>query len=79
MTKDGWQENERIHEPVRTGRQNENVKGRAKEAAGTLIGDKNLESEGARKRAVGVAQERIGKASRKVGEAIENLGREIKN
>lgn len=57
----------------------ENVKGRVKEAAGTLIGDKNLESEGARQRAVGVAQERIGKASRKVGEAIEDLGRKIKN
>ena len=54
-----------------------NVKGRAKEAAGILTGNKNLESEGARERAEGVAQERIGNASRKVLEAIEDLGRKI--
>jgi uncharacterized protein YjbJ (UPF0337 family) len=57
----------------------ENVKGRVKEAAGTLIGNKRLESEGADERADGVAQERIGEASRKVGEAIEDLGRKIKS
>lgn len=56
----------------------ESVKGRIKEAAGILTGDKDLESEGASERAGGVAQEQIGKATRKVGEAIEDLGRKIK-
>ena len=55
-----------------------NVIGRVKEAAGTLTGNKNLESEGSKERAEGVAQEQTGKASRKVGEAIENLGKKIK-
>jgi uncharacterized protein YjbJ (UPF0337 family) len=54
------------------------VKGRVKEAAGKLTGNKNLESEGTSERAEGAAQERIGKASRKVGEAIEDLGKKIK-
>ncbi len=57
----------------------ENVKGRIKEAAGTLTGNENLESEGADERAEGEAQEQIGKATRKVGEAIENLGKKIKS
>ena len=33
-----------------------NVKGRVKEAAGTLTGNKNLESEGSNERAAGVAR-----------------------
>jgi uncharacterized protein YjbJ (UPF0337 family) len=53
------------------------VKGRAREAAGILTGNKKLESDGARERAEGAAQERIGSASRKVLEAIEDLGRKI--
>jgi uncharacterized protein YjbJ (UPF0337 family) len=56
----------------------ENVKGRVKEAVGTLTGNKNLGSEGSNERAKGVAQEQIGRTSRKVGEAIENLGKKIK-
>ena len=56
----------------------ENIKGRIKEAAGTLTGNKNLESEGADERADGAAQEEIGKARRKVGESIEELGKKIK-
>lgn len=56
----------------------QNVKGRAKEALGTLTGNKNLESEGAKERANGAAQQRIGKATREVGEAIEDLGKKIK-
>jgi uncharacterized protein YjbJ (UPF0337 family) len=56
----------------------ENVKGRIKEAAGTLTGNKNLESEGADERDEGAAQEEMGKARRKVGEAIEDLGKKIK-
>ena len=54
-----------------------NVRGRAKQAAGILTGNKNLESAGARERAAGATRERIGSASRKVLEAIEDLGRKI--
>jgi uncharacterized protein YjbJ (UPF0337 family) len=53
------------------------IKGRAQQAAGILTGNENLESEGARERAAGVAQEQIGTASRKVREQIEDLGRRI--
>jgi uncharacterized protein YjbJ (UPF0337 family) len=56
----------------------ENVKGRVKEAAGTLTGDRNLENEGANERAGGRVQERLGRARRKVGEAIEDLGEDVK-
>lgn len=56
----------------------ENVKGRVKEAAGTLVGNKDLEAEGANERADGAAREQVGKAKRKVGEAIEDLGKKIK-
>ena len=56
----------------------ENIKGRVKEAVGTLTGNKNLESEGANERAEGAARARLGKASRKIGEAIEDLGKKIK-
>ena len=54
-----------------------NIKGRVQQAVGILTGNENLESEGARRRAAGVAQERIGTASRKVREQVEDLGRRI--
>ena len=56
----------------------ENIKGRIKEAAGTLTGNPDLESEGANERAGGVLQEELGRARRKVGEAIEDLGKDVK-
>ena len=56
----------------------ENIKGRIKEAAGTLSGDRDLESEGANQRASGEIQEKVGTARRKMGEAIEDLGKKIK-
>jgi uncharacterized protein YjbJ (UPF0337 family) len=56
----------------------ENIKGRVKEAAGTLTGDKELESEGADERASGAVREQLGRARRKVGEAIEDLGKKVK-
>ena len=56
----------------------ENLKGRIKEAAGTLTGDRDLESEGANERAGGAVQEGLGRARRKVGEAIEDLGEDVK-
>lgn len=56
----------------------ENVKGRIKEAAGTLTGNTDLESEGANERAGGELQEGLGRARRKIGEAIEDIGEDVK-
>jgi uncharacterized protein YjbJ (UPF0337 family) len=56
----------------------ENLKGRVKQAAGTLTGDEKLEREGADERADGEAQETVGKARRRLGEALEDLGEKIK-
>ena len=56
----------------------ENLKGRIKEAAGTLTGNKELEDEGADQRAGGALLDGLGRARRKVGEALEDLGDEIK-
>src|SRR5207302_4810287 len=57
----------------------ENLKGRVKEAAGVLTGNKDLEVEGSDERAGGAAQEELGQARRKVGEAIEDLGKKVKD
>jgi uncharacterized protein YjbJ (UPF0337 family) len=56
----------------------ENIKGRVKEAAGTLTGNERLESEGASERAEGEVREGAGTARRKIGEAVEDLGKKIK-
>ena len=56
----------------------ENIKGRVKEAAGALTGNRELESEGEIDQAAGEIRHEAGKARRKVGEAIEDLGDEIK-
>jgi uncharacterized protein YjbJ (UPF0337 family) len=56
----------------------ENIKGRVKEAAGTLTGNERLESEGASERAEGAIREGAGTARRKIGEAVEDLGKKIK-
>lgn len=55
-----------------------NLKGRAKEAAGVLTGNKRLESEGANERAAGSVQDVVGKARRKVGEILESIGKNVK-
>jgi uncharacterized protein YjbJ (UPF0337 family) len=55
-----------------------NVKGRVKDAAGSLTGNRRLESEGEVDRGAGAAQEKLGEARRKVGEAIEDLGDKIR-
>ena len=47
----------------------ENLKGRVKQAAGSLTGDKKLEAEGAFDRAKGAAQEKVGEAKRKLNDA----------
>jgi uncharacterized protein YjbJ (UPF0337 family) len=55
-----------------------NLKGRVKEAAGVVTGNKQLESEGANDRAAGAVQDVVGKARRKVGEALEKIGKNVK-
>lgn len=50
------------------------VKGRAKEVAGTAVGDKNLESEGKADRRVGEAKEKIEHAKGKVKDLIDQAG-----
>ena len=54
------------------------VKGRAKQAAGDLTDDENLKDEGVVDEAAGDVQEAFGKGRRKVGEAIEDIGEQIK-
>ncbi|MDQ6893687.1 MAG: CsbD family protein [Acidobacteriota bacterium] len=56
----------------------ENMKGRIKEAAGTLTGNPDLESEGANERAGGALKEGLGRARRKIGEEIEEIGEDLK-
>jgi len=51
----------------------EQIKGQAKEAAGNLIGNKDLESEGTADRRAGEAKEKVGQAKDKVEEAIEKV------
>jgi uncharacterized protein YjbJ (UPF0337 family) len=51
--------------------QSDQVKGRAKEAAGILTGNEDLEAEGKTDRLTGEAQEKIDHAKDKVGEAID--------
>jgi uncharacterized protein YjbJ (UPF0337 family) len=44
----------------------ENLKGRAKQAAGAVSGDKGLEAEGAAERIKGAAQEAAAKAKKRI-------------
>ncbi len=45
-----------------------NLKGRVKEAAGALTGNKKVEAEGAAERIGGAAEEAVGRAKRKLTE-----------
>jgi len=56
----------------------EQVKGRAKQAAGDLTDNDRLHDEGAGDEAVGNVREGVGKARRKVGETIEDIGENLK-
>ena len=56
----------------------EDLKGRAKEAAGDLTDNADLHGEGVADEASGNVQEGFGTARRKVGEAIEDLGDKVK-
>jgi uncharacterized protein YjbJ (UPF0337 family) len=51
----------------------EQIKGRAEEAAGNLVDDKDLKAEGAADRRAGEANEKIGHAKDKADEAIEHV------
>jgi uncharacterized protein YjbJ (UPF0337 family) len=51
----------------------EQVKGQAKEAVGSLTGNKDLESEGKADRRAGEAKEKVGHAKDKVEEVIEKV------
>jgi uncharacterized protein YjbJ (UPF0337 family) len=50
----------------------ENLKGRAKQAAGTLTGNEKLEAEGMVERAKGAAREKVGEAKRKLDEVTDD-------
>jgi uncharacterized protein YjbJ (UPF0337 family) len=49
------------------------VKGRAKEAVGSITGDKDLESEGKADRHAGEAKEKVGHARDKVEEVVDKV------
>lgn len=51
----------------------EQVTGRVKEAAGSLIGNEDLESEGKADRAAGEAKEKLGHAKERLEEVIEKV------
>ena len=62
------------------GAKGDQVKGKVKEAAGSLIGDKDLESEGKADRRAGEAKEKLGHAKDKVEEVVdkaEEKGEEV--
>jgi len=56
----------------------EEVKGKAKQAAGNLTDDERLKAEGEAQEAGGKVQAGFGKARRKVGNAIKDVGDAIK-
>jgi uncharacterized protein YjbJ (UPF0337 family) len=53
------------------GAKSDQVKGRAKEAVGTLTGDEDLESEGKADRRAGEVKEKLGHAKDKTEEVVE--------
>lgn len=53
-------------------------KGRMKEAAGVLTGNRRMEHDGAVERTWGAVEAAFGKAYRTIGEAITGLGKAIK-
>jgi len=66
-----WNKNER------DGKVDE-LKGKAKQAVGTITNDPELVEEGQVDETAGKTQATIGTATRKVGEAVENVGKAIK-
>jgi uncharacterized protein YjbJ (UPF0337 family) len=56
----------------------ENLKGRAKEAAGALTGNKKMEAEGAAQRAKGAAQKKVGEIEEDLEEEREEEERKAR-
>jgi len=56
----------------------EALKGKIKQAAGTLTRDPDLHDEGVIDEVAGKTQAAVGRVKRKVGEAIESVGNVIK-
>ena len=54
------------------------LKGRAKEVAGIITGNRNLEKAGARQRTEGAVEETLGKARGKVGNFLAGVTKAIK-
>ncbi|MGZ4141875.1 MAG: CsbD family protein [Actinomycetota bacterium] len=54
------------------GAKTDQLKGQAKEAVGSLTGDKDLESEGKADRRAGEAKEKVDKAKDKVEEVVDD-------
>ena len=55
------------------GEKTDQAKGRVKEAAGALTGDKDLEAEGKADRRAGEAKEKLGHAKDKIKEVIDDV------
>jgi len=55
-----------------------NVRGRVKEAAGSLSGNRRLQAEGTADRVRGAVREGFGEAKRAVGDTLDEAGRKIK-
>jgi uncharacterized protein YjbJ (UPF0337 family) len=54
------------------------IKGRAKEAAGIITGNKDLEKKGSHQRTEGKVEEGLGKARRKISDAIEAVADSVR-
>jgi uncharacterized protein YjbJ (UPF0337 family) len=59
------------------GAKTEQAKGRAKEAAGSLTGDKDLESEGTTDRRAGEAKEKLDDAKKKVDDVVDRTSSKL--
>jgi len=55
------------------------IKGRAKQAAGDITNDEQLHDEGVADEAAGEVREGFGKARRKVGDALHEVAHKIKD
>jgi len=59
------------------GAKTEQVKGQVREAAGSLAGNKNLESEGKADRYAGEAKEKLDDAKQKVDDIVDRTGSKL--
>ena len=66
-----WNKNEREGKVAQ-------VKGKVKQAAGTLTGDDDLRAEGQVDEIVGNVQAAAGRTSRKTGDAIRRVGKAVR-